>query len=75
MREILRTARELAGVWQWWRHAGGLAYSVGVGQTVPAQSSTLGWPQMKDPIVRKLAKVEHKSLQPGRAAPDSQPLE
>lgn len=75
MRKILRTVREVAVVWQWWPHAGGLAYSVGVGQTAPGQSSTLGWPQMEEPTVRKLDKVEHKSLQPGRAAPHSQPLE
>lgn len=40
-------------------------HTLGVGQTAPAQSSTLGWPQMEEPTVRKLAKVDTKACSLG----------
>lgn len=58
----------VAGVW----HGGRMQVvwqTLGVGQTVPPPSSMLGWPPMEEPTVRKLMKVEYKSLKPGRAAP------
>lgn len=38
----------------------GLAHAMGIGQTMPAQSSTLGGFQTEESTARKLAEVDHE---------------
>lgn len=58
--------------WQQWPHASGPVCAVSIDRTAPASLAGSGGPRWRRPV-RKLAEVEPRSLQPGRAPQGQSP--